>query len=118
MDILWETPNEMETLTELSARLMEGKPKIRDWFKSVAVSVSAGFVSGKTEVGNPGRESTIRKLLQERCQKKPLALIIDEAHTLQPEVGKTLPQYQPGLCGQKVIRFCWSSQAPRIYGQL
>ncbi len=90
LDILWETPNEMETLTELSARLMEGKPKIRDWFKSVAVSVSAGFVSGKTEVGNPGRESTIRKLLQERCQKKPLALIIDEAHTLQPEVGKAL----------------------------
>ncbi len=90
LDILWETPDEMRTLAELSDCLIAGKPKIRDWFKSVAVSVSAGLVSGKTEIGNPHREPTIRKLLQERCQKKPLVLVIDEAHTLQPEIGKTL----------------------------
>ncbi len=90
LDIIWKTPDEIRTLTELSRHLSGDSTKIRDWFKSAAVSVSAGFVAGKTEVGSPRREPTIRELLQKRSQKKPLVLIIDEAHILQPDVGNAL----------------------------
>ncbi len=90
LDILWETPDEMETLTELSERLIAGKPKIQDWLQSVEVSASAGIVAGKIQSGNPRKKPTVRELLEKRSQDKPFILIIDEAHTLKPEIGKTL----------------------------
>ncbi len=90
LDILWETPNEMETLTELSDRLIAGKPKIQGWFQSVEVSASAGVVAGKTQLGKPRQKPTIRKLLEKRSQDKPFILIIDEAHRLKPPIAESL----------------------------
>ncbi len=90
LDILWSTPDEMETLTELSDRLIAGKPKIQDWFQSVEISANAGVVAGKTQSGNPRQKPTVRELLEKRSQDNPFILIIDEAHTLKPEIGKTL----------------------------
>ena len=91
LDILWETPDEMETLSELPDRLIAGsKPKIQDWFQSVEVSANAGVVAGKTQLGNPRQKPTVRELLEKRSQDKPFVLIIDEAHTLKPEIGKVL----------------------------
>ncbi len=90
IDILWETPNEMETLTELSDRLIAGKPKIQDWFQSVEVSASAGVVAGKAQLGKPRQKPTTRELLEKRSQHKPFILIIDEAHRLKPPIAEAL----------------------------
>jgi len=90
LDILWETPNEMGTLIELSARLTEDSPKLRDRFKSGGVSGGVGFAQANIEIDLSRPSATVRKILQERCQSKPLILIIDEAHRLQPAIAGAL----------------------------
>ncbi len=90
LDILWETPNEMGTLIELSARLTEDNPKLRDRFKSGGVSGGVGFAQANIEIDLSRPSATVRKILQERCQSKPLILIIDEAHRLQPPIAGAL----------------------------
>ncbi len=88
LDILWETPDEMGTLAELLDRLTEDNPKLR--VKSGGVSGGLGFAQANLEIDLSRPSATIRKLLQERSRGKPLILIIDEAHTLKPEIGKIL----------------------------
>ena len=90
LDILWATPDEIETLTELSLRLTEDHPKLRDWIKSGGVSGGVGFVHANTEIDLPRPSATVSKLLQERIQKKPLILIIDEAHRLNVPIAESL----------------------------
>ncbi len=90
LDILWETPNEMGTLIELSARLTEDSPKLRDRFKSGGVSGGVGFAQANIEIDLSRPSATVRKILQERCQSNPLILIIDEAHRLQPPIAGAL----------------------------
>ncbi len=90
LDILWVTPNEMETLAELTDRLTEGHQTLRKRFKSAGFSAGVGPFQAKTEMDWSPTSSTIRKLLQERSGNKPLILIIDEAHRLKPAVAESL----------------------------
>ena len=90
LDILWVTPDEIETLAELSDRLTEDQQAVRKRFKSAEISGGVGFIQAKTEVDLSPTSATIRKLLQERSRNKPLILIVDEAHTLTPTLARTL----------------------------
>ena len=90
LDILWVTPDEIETLAELSDHLMEDQQTVRKRFKSAEISGGVGFIQAKTEVDLSPTSATIRKLLQERSRNKPLILIVDEAHTLTPTLARTL----------------------------
>ncbi len=90
LDILWETPSEMRTLTELSGRLTEDNQKLRERFRSVEVSGGLGFARTRTAIDLSRSSTTIRKILQERSQNKPFVLIIDEAHRLEPPVAEAL----------------------------
>ena len=90
LDILWVTPDEIETLAELSDRLMEDQQTVRKRFKAAEISGGVGFIQAKTEVDLSPTSATIRKLLQERSRNKPLILIVDEAHTLTPALARTL----------------------------
>ena len=90
LDILWETPDELGTLTELSDRLMDDNQKLRSRIKSAEVSGGVGFARAKTEIDWSRAPATIRKLLRERSQNKPLILIVDEAHRLKPPIAESL----------------------------
>ncbi len=91
LDILWVTPNEMETLTELANRLTENHQTLRKRFKSAEISGGVGgLIQAKTEMDLSPTSATIRKLVQERSRNKPFILIIDEAHRLKPEVAESL----------------------------
>ncbi len=90
LDILWATPDEMGTLSELSDRLLDGNPKLRDRIKSAEVSGGFGFARAKTEIDLSRPPPTMRKLLQEKSQNNPFILIIDEAHRLKPALAGTL----------------------------
>ena len=90
LDILWVTPDEIETLAELSDCLMEDQQAVRKRFKSAEISGGVGFSQAKTEVDFSPTSATIRRLLQERSRNKPLILIVDEAHTLTPALARTL----------------------------
>ena len=76
LDILWTTPISLEH-PEVFADLVIGD-NASLWRK--ISSAFSGF----------GLTPSIRDLLQERCQSKPLILIIDEAHCLDPEMAGEL----------------------------
>ena len=90
LDILWETPDEIGTLAELSDRLTEDHQKLRARVRSAEVSGGIGFARAKTEIDLSRPSTTIRKLLQQRSQDKPFILIIDEAHRLKPAIAESL----------------------------
>ena len=76
LDILWTTPISLEH-PEVFADLVIGNNS--SLLRKISSAIS-GF--GQT----PG----IGDLLQERCQRKPLILIIDEAHCLDPKMAGVL----------------------------
>ena len=76
LDILWSTPISLEH-PEVFADLVIGNNS------SLRNKISSTF-SGS------GRTPDIGDLLEERCQSKPLILIIDEAHCLDPEMAGEL----------------------------
>ena len=84
LDILWTTPISLEH-PEVFADLVIGN---NSSLRNKISSAFSGF--GLT----PG----IRDLLHKRCQSKPLILIIDEAHCLDPEMAGEL------LNGSQTIR--------------
>ncbi|MCY3769236.1 MAG: ATP-binding protein [Gammaproteobacteria bacterium] len=90
LDIVWVTPTEMGTLTKLTDRLAQDRQTLRSRIRSASVSGGFGFFGARTEVDLSRAESTLRRLLRERTRNKPLILIIDEAHTLDPEVATAL----------------------------
>ena len=76
LDILWTTPITLEH-PEVFADLVIGD-NASLWRKISSAFSGFGLTPG------------IRDLLQERCQSKPLILIIDEAHCLDPEMAGEL----------------------------
>ena len=90
LDILWATPDEMGTLFDLSIRLAEDNLKLRDRIKSGGVSGGVGFAQANIEIDLSRPSATVRKLLQERIQNKPLILIVDEAHRLKVSIAESL----------------------------
>ena len=90
VDVLRQTPAEMKNLEQLAVRLMDGAQKIKAKIKTVEVQVGVFSTHGKTEIDPTFAAEAIWERLRERCKKKPLILIVDEAHTLNTEVGQVL----------------------------
>ena len=86
IDVLWRTPSDLPNLEALATTLV---PPNR--FKSLlpdTLSLSIGIGRLGWELGgNPG---TLTELLALRCNHRPLVLLLDEAHTLDRDVGRAL----------------------------
>ncbi len=89
VDIQWVTPGKMETPAEFENTLT-GKKTLKDRFKKLIASVGISSTSASFEYDLSSSLTTAEDQIKKRCKKKPLILIIDEAHTLKPEVGKAL----------------------------
>ena len=90
LDILWAKPFELETEAGLE-NLAKGKDrKSSGKVKKVELRGNLGLVGGSVEMDYSGPGATLMNLLRSKSQNKPLILIVDEAHTLKPEVGKVL----------------------------
>ncbi len=90
LDILWATPKEMEHPGKLIDLLVGEHSSLRSKLTSGAFSVDLGIAQANVGIDLSKRLLTIGDLLQERCQSKPLILIIDEAHRLNPQMGEEL----------------------------
>ena len=88
--IQWETPDVMRTLEELIVCLIADNKKIWEMIETTDLTVSGPFIKSKTTLNMRRPLPAIKKIIRERCKEKPLILIIDEAHTLDPEVGYAL----------------------------
>ena len=90
LDAVWLTPDEIPDLRRLATRLA---PPFRissllSSLRPSTLSISMGVGRLGWELGGQGR--SLISWLTARCVRRPLALLLDEAHTLDREVGQWL----------------------------
>ena len=85
-DIVWLTPSEIADLDQLATSLVP--PNRFTALRPDTLSFSVGIGRLGWELGGQGRSLTL--LLGARCRRRPLVLLLDEAHTLSLEVGQAL----------------------------
>ena len=86
IDILWRTGSDLPSVDALATTLV---PPRR--FRSVlpdTLSLSVGV--GRTGWDLRNNPGTLAELLTVRCGQRPLVVLLDEAHTLDPVVGQAL----------------------------
>ena len=86
IDVLWRTPSDFPNLDTLATTLVPPghfKSLLPD---TLSLSIGIGRL-GWDLGGNPG---TLADLLAVRCNHRPLVLLVDEAHTLDRDVGRVL----------------------------
>ena len=85
-DVVWLTPDEIPDLDRLATGL--APPSRFASLRPDTLSVSMGIGRLGWELGGQGRTLTL--LLTARCARRPLVLLLDEAHTLDRDVGQIL----------------------------
>ena len=86
MDHLWLTPSELPDLDALATSLVP--PRRFAGLRPRSLSFSVGIGRLGWELG--GRPDALGPLLKARCARRPLVLLLDEAHTLDPDLGRIL----------------------------
>ena len=85
-DAVWITPSETADLDQLATSLVP--PSRFTALRPDTLSFSVGIGRLGWELGGQGR--SLRLLLAARCKRRPLVLLLDEAHTLPVEAGHAL----------------------------
>ena len=86
IEVLWRTPSDLPSVDAMATSLV---PPGR--FKSMladSLSLSTGI--GRVGWGRGDNLGTLAELLTLRCRQRPLVVLLDEAHTLDPVVGQAL----------------------------
>ena len=86
IDVLWRTPSDLSDLDALATSLVPPgrfKAMLPD---TLSVSIAIGRLGW--ELGN--NTGTLTDLLTVRCNHRPLVVLLDEAHTLDADVGRAL----------------------------
>ena len=86
LDVVWLTPSDTPNLDTLATRLVP--PSRFTSLRPDTLSLSVGIGKLGWELGGQG--GSLSLLLAARCARRPLVLLLDEAHTLNEEVGRTL----------------------------
>ena len=90
-EVLRRTPRQMRTEAALVESLGGGRWRERFRHAKLAVESGSGAARGRIEVeGSGDRTSDLGAALTARAKRKPLIVLLDEAHTLDEEVGATL----------------------------
>ena len=108
LDILWVTPDEMGALEGLVDLIIGDDQGLLDKAKDILknrIAISEMLTgiedaSAKTASGQPKATIPVEDMLHEKSKKKPFILIIDEAHTLTPEMGGTLLNASQDIRGE------------------
>ena len=86
-DVIWLTPTETRTEADLRERLLP--PTLLQQLGERLRAV--GVLGVKAELGEVAdRAHYLGEALIARCRRKPLVVLLDEAHTLDIDVGRTL----------------------------
>ena len=86
IDAVWLTPNEVPSLDALANALVP--PRRFSSLRPDTLSVALGLGRLGWELGD--RPGSLTALLTARCKRRPLVLLLDEAHTLEEGVGRAL----------------------------
>ncbi len=98
-DVISLTPDAIRTETDLAAHLLYDDSLFSQFLEAIRSRTGAGLGLGFARVtwdnlNQVERDNYKRRhlvdLLVARCRSKPLVVTLDEAHTLEPEIGCTL----------------------------
>ena len=86
IDVVWRTPSDLPSLDALATTLVP-PGRFRTMLPdTLSVSIGIGRLGWELG-GNPG---TLTDLLTLRCRHRALVILLDEAHTLDEDVGRAL----------------------------
>ena len=86
IEVIWLTPSEIPSLDVLATELVP--PGRFASLRPETLSFSVGIGRLGWELGN--RPRSLTRLLTERCNQRPLVVLLDEAHNIGHEVGHAL----------------------------
>lgn len=98
-DVISLTPDAIKTETDMAARLLYDDSLFGQFLEAIRSRAGAdlglGFARVKWDSLNQAERDNYKRrhlvdLLVARCRSKPLVVTLDEAHTLDPETGRTL----------------------------
>ena len=87
---LWMTPKNMRSLEDMTRRMANQDKSFLDRFSPIAASLDLGIARFSTEVTVFQRSSFFQEILENRCSRTPVVLIVDEAHNLDPGIAGDL----------------------------
>ncbi len=90
LEILWANPYQLENQKEFADLIMGKDHKIRRMIRNAVDTLHIEIGSARAGVDLSKSTTNLMNLLRTKSQIKPLILIIDEAHTMKPEVGHAL----------------------------
>lgn len=94
IDSVWLTPSEVTSLDDLATALVPlgrfGSMRPDEFSVHVAVG-KLGWKLG-------GQPRALAPLLKARCLRRPLVAVLDECHTLNPEIGRVLLNASQTVC--------------------
>ena len=85
VDVTWLTPGNIPDLDTLATRLAPPT-----WFDSLPDALSVALGPGQVSWKLKEKPVAFSDLLAARCARQPLVVLLDEAHTLAPDVGREL----------------------------
>ena len=87
VDVVWLTPDDIKGVDSLAPLLAPPE----GWREFLPDEIELGPAAlGKLKWQLGGETMMLTRLLQARCRKRPLVVLLDEAHALVPETGQTL----------------------------
>ena len=86
VDVVLLTPDEISSVDKLATALVPPRRFASLRPDSLALSVGIGKLGWELDA-SPG---SLTALLTARCQRRPLVLLLDEAHTLDRDIGRAL----------------------------
>ena len=90
IETLWLTPSQAPTVGKLIERVAHVS-WLQEWWKRLGVAVSVpGVVGASMGQASETRLPALEDALSDRIKKKSLILLLDEAHTLEADVGHAL----------------------------
>ena len=94
-DVIALTPSQVKTEADLAALLLYDEPGLMERLKPDSGGVNVGIFNIRWDkLNRPEQDQHARRhlvsMLRVRCGQRPLVVTLDEAHTLDPDVGRTL----------------------------
>jgi len=122
LETLWVTPSEFEDMGELielivgndTSLLKKAQEILRPLFDNLSALANIGVAHVKTALSRPRETLALKALLREKCKKKPFILIMDEAHTLNPDIGKALLNASQDIRGEDLPLFLVLAGTPNL----
>ncbi len=122
LEILWVTPSQFKDLVQLVGLIVGNERNLfkkalnlfERMFDDTTASANIGVASIQTSLNRSKEMLVLEDLLREKSKSKPFILIIDEAHTLQPDIRQVLLNASQNVHAEQCLFFLVLAGTPNL----